>query len=174
MPSPGKMDFRLIFLTLFFCGSYTVIQGQDTAGRYRINSPEALADSVIMCLEKAKKPEVLKPFFPPMGVFILAADSVKAGQNQQMLVARYQASWSRLRRDFKRFKKLMQEQRLSFRSATRDTSYLRITEPDAKPFYAYVYQEYTRKKKRFLVRFVAVRLTGYWYLFSDLQLREPD
>lgn len=168
------MDFRVIVLTLFCACCGMNVQAQDTAGRYRISNPEALADSVVLKLETAKKPEVLKPFFPPMGVFIQAADSVKPGQNMQMLVARYQASWSRLRRDFKRFRKLMQEQRLSFRSATRDTSYLRITEPNAKPLYAYVYQEYTRKKKRFLVRFVAVRLSGYWYLFSDLQLREPD
>jgi hypothetical protein len=168
------MDLRVIFLTLFCACLGTAIQAQDTAGRYRISNPEALADSVVAKLETAKKPEVLKPFFPPMGVFILAADSVKSGQHRQMLVARYQASWSRLRRDFKRFKKLMQEQRLSFRSAQRDTMYLRITEPNAQPLYAYVYQEYTRKKKRFLVRFVAVRLSGYWYLFSDLQLREPD
>jgi len=167
------MSFRTLFLSalLCLCGS---IRAQDTAGRYRMLSPEALADSVISKLELARNPEVLKAFFPPLNLFIQAADSVKAGQHTQMLVARYQASWARLKRDFKRFKKLMKEQRLSFRNATRDTTYLRITEPGARPLYAYVYQEYSRKKKRFLVRFVAVRLSGYWFLFSDLQLREPD
>ena len=168
------MKIRLCCLwTLFFLGM-SFSEAQDTAGRYRMVRAEALADSVISKLEMAKNPDVLKPFFPPLTLFLQTADSVKTGQNTQMLQARYQASWSRLRRDFKRFRKLMQEQRMSFRSAKRDTCYLRITEPDAKPLYAYVYQEYTRKKKRFLVRFVAVRLSGYWYLFSDLQLREPD
>ena len=168
------MKLKLLGFILMFGWGIHCILAQDTAGRYRLVRAEALADSVISKLETARNPEVLKPFFPPLNLFLQAADSVKAGQNTQMLQARYQASWSRLRRDYKRFRKLMKEQRLSFRSATRDTCYLRITEPDAKPLYAYVYQEYTRKKKRFLVRFVAVRLSGYWYLFSDLQLREPD
>lgn len=161
-------------LFLFLCFAViSMLSAQDTAGRYRMLRAEALADSVMAKLETAKNPDVLKPFFPPLNLFLQAADSIKAGQHTQMLVARYQASWSRLRRDFKRLRKLMKEQKLSFRSAHRDTCYLRITEPDAKPLYAYVYQEYTRRKKRFLVRFIAVRLSGYWYLFSDLQLREP-
>lgn len=164
--------FHLLCFLLLPC--FGMMQAQDTAGRYRILNPEMLADSVIAKLETAKKAEVLKPYFPPLNLFMQAADSVKTGQHPQMLQARYQASWSRLNRDFKRFRKLMKEQKLSFRSANRDTTYLRITEPDARPLYAYVYQEYTRKKKRFLVRFVAVRLSGYWFLFSDLQLREPD
>ena len=164
--------FHLLCFLLLPC--FGMMQAQDTAGRYRILNPEMLADSVIAKLETAKKAEVLKPYFPPLNLFLQAADSVKNGQHPQMLQARYQASWSRLNRDFKRFRKLLKEQKLSFRSAKRDTTYLRITEPDARPLYAYVYQEYTRKKKRFLVRFVAVRLSGYWFLFSDLQLREPD
>ena len=87
------MSIRIIcYFSLFFFAISTS-EAQDTAGRYRLVRAEALADSVISKLETAKNPDVLKPFFPPLNLFMQTADSVKSGQNTQMLQARYQASY---------------------------------------------------------------------------------
>jgi len=69
--------FHLLCFLLLPC--FGMMQAQDTAGRYRILNPEMLADSVIAKLETAKKAEVLKPYFPPLNLFMQAADSVKTG-----------------------------------------------------------------------------------------------
>ena len=150
------------------------LQAQDTAGHYRFTSPQVLADSLLPALVKAKNAVELIKFFPSRDVFVMACDSIKTGQHRQMLIGRHTTAWTRLRRDHKRLLKDMQAQRYSFRAATPDTAYYRISDPTSKPLYAYVYREFTQRKKRFAVRCVAVQLLGHWYLFSDLVLREPE
>lgn len=165
-----KKSVWLLGLMLICCR----LTAQDTAGHYRFTSPQVLADSLLPALVKAKNAVELIKFFPSRDVFVVACDSIKTGQHRQMLIGRHTTAWTRLRRDHKRLLKDMQAQRYSFRAATPDTAYFRISDPTSKPLYAYVYREFTQRKKRFAVRCVAVQLLGHWYLFSDLVLREPE
>jgi hypothetical protein len=150
------------------------LTAQDTAGYFRFSSPQVLADSMLPALMNAKTADALLRFFPSRDAFVIACDSIKSGQHRQMLIGRHTTAWSRLKRNHKRLLKDMKAQRFSFRAATPDTAYYRISDPGSKPLYAYVYREFTQRKKRFAVRCVAVQLLGHWYLFSDLVLREPE
>ena len=150
------------------------LSAQDTAGHFRFVSPQQLADSMLPALAKAKTADALLRFFPSRDAFVIACDSIKSGQHRQMLIGRHTTAWSRLKRNHKRLLKDMKAQRYSFRAATPDTAYYRISDPTSKPLYAYIYREFTQRKKRFAVRCVAVQLFGHWYLFSDLVLREPE
>ncbi len=168
-----KCDIRL-WLSVVCLLAVGRLSAQDTAGHFRFANPQVLADSMLPVLMNAKTADALLRFFPSRDAFAIACDSIKSGQHRQMLIGRHTTAWSRLKRNHKRLLKDMKAQRFSFRAATPDTAYYRISDPGSKPLYAYVYREFTQRKKRFAVRCVAVQLLGHWYLFSDLVLREPE